>query len=109
MAYIAKMNTPDNCVSCLVDAQNTILGNCPFSLLHIFIPALLEHSHCHKVYSVHKITFNEAESTYRKANSLLRRYSVLQLTFMNNEPFGKWKTSGEGFGRKLLGLQCLHI
>lgn len=97
-----------NCVSCLVDAHNIILDNCRLSLLHIFI-ALSEQSDCHKVPSVHKITFNEAESTRRKANSLLRSYSVLQLTFMNNEPFGKWKTSGEGFGRKLLGLQCLHI
>lgn len=104
MVHIAKMNTFDNCVSCLVDAQNIVLGNCQFSLLHIFIIAPPEHSHCHKVSSVHKITFNEAESTHRKANSLLRRHSVLQLTLTNNEPFGKWKTSGEGFGRKLLGL-----
>lgn len=103
------MNTSDNCVSCLVDAQNIVLDNCRLPLLHIFILALWEQSDCHKVTSVHKIIFNEAENTYRKANSLLRRYSVLQLTFMNNEPFGKWKTSGEGFGRKLLGLQCLHI
>lgn len=98
------MNTFDNCVSCLVDAQNIVLDNYRLFLFNIFVVALLEHSDCHKVFSVHKISFNEAEGTYRKANSLLRRYSVLKLTFMNNEPFGKWKTSGEGFGRKLLGL-----
>lgn len=103
------MNTLDNCLFCSVDAKTIVLDNSLLTLLHIFILALLEQSYCHKVPSVHKITFNEAESTYRKANSLLRRYSVLQLTFMNNEPFGKWKTSGEGFGRKLLGLQCLHV
>lgn len=103
------MNIFNSCVSCLVDAHNIILDNCRLSLLHIYIVALTEQSDCHKVSSVHKITFNEAESTSRKVYSLLRRYSVLLLTFMNNEPFGKWKTSGEGFGRKLLGLQCLHV
>lgn len=49
---------------------------------------------------------NEAKRTYveNEANSHLRSFSVVILTLMNNEPFGKRQTSGEGFGRKLLGL-----
>lgn len=103
------MNISDNSVFYLVDAYNIVLENYHLILLHIFSLALLEHSLCQSVFRVQKITFNEAEGTRKKSNSLLRRYSVLILTFMNNEPFGKWKTSGEGFGRKLLGLQCLHV
>lgn len=94
---------------CLVDTQESVLDLSFVPLLNIVIEALVELSRCPKVQSVHKTTFDEAKEACVGASSLLRTYSGVHLTPMNNEPFGKRKTSGEGFGRKLLGLQCLHL
>lgn len=94
---------------CLVDAQKSVLEIFYFPLLNIVSEARPKLFHCSKSPSVHKTTFNEAKVACVGASSLLRTFSVVQLTSMNNEPFGKRKTSGEGFGRKLLGLQCLHL
>lgn len=95
---------------CLVDAQESVVDHFSFSLLlNIVSEAHCELYNCSKSPSVQKTTFNEAKVARVGASSLLRTFSVVQLTSMNNEPFGKRKTSGEGFGRKLLGLQCLHL
>lgn len=94
---------------CLVDAQESVLDLSYLLLLSIVIEALQELSLCQKVPSVYKTTINEVKVARMEAGSRLRTFSVVQLTSMNNEPFGKRKTSGEGFGRKLLGLQCMHL
>lgn len=94
----------------LVDADESVLDLSYLLLLSIVIEALLELvSLYRKVPCVFKIIINEAKVARMGPGSRLRTFSVVQLPSMNNEPFGKRKTSGEGFGRKLLGLQCLHL
>lgn len=89
MVNTEQLSITDYCVSRLVDARNAILDYCLALLPHILNLAVSERLYCPKTFSVHKITFNEAEGTAEKADFLLRRHSVLRLTLMNNEPFGK--------------------
>ena len=104
-ATLLRMKTAIGYVAfCLVDVHESVLDLSYVLLLNIVIKALFELFRCPKVQIVQKSTFNEAEVARLGASSLLRTYSVVHLTSMNNEPFGKRKTSGEGFGRKLLGL-----
>lgn len=106
------MKSVARCIAfCLVDAEESVLDLSCLLLLSIVIEeALVELlSLYRKVPCVSKSSINEAEVARMGPGSRLRTFSVVQLPSMNNEPFGKRKTSGEGFGRKLLGLQCLHL
>lgn len=104
-----QLNITDCGVSRLVDVRN-IVSNGRLALLHILNLALSKTKQKEKYpLFIKSQNLMRPGVPQKRGNFLLRRYSVLQFILTNNEPFGKRKTPGEGFGRKLLGLQCLHL
>lgn len=102
-----QLNITDCGVSRLVDVRNIVLDSC-LALLHILNLALSKTKNKYPLF-IKSQNLMRPGVPQKRGNFLLRRYSVLQFILTNNEPFGKRKTPGEGFGRKLLGLQCLHL
>lgn len=96
-----QLTITDCGVSRLVDVWNIVLDAC-LALLHILNLALSK-TNKYPLF-IKSQNLMRPGVPQKRGNFLLRRYSVLQFTLTNNEPFGKRKTPGEGFGRKLLGL-----